>query len=155
MRLLHRLIRWLGHRRWFAAAGRRFGAPLDRALYRLTRGKLTSTAGAAPVMLLTTTGRRSGRPRTTPVMYVRNGNGFVVSSENFGQQRPAAWPLNLIAEPHATIQVGGDVITCRARLLDDAEADVYWPRLVELWPAHESYRARSGQRHTFILEPLP
>jgi len=154
MRLLHRLIRWLGHRRWFAAAGRRFGAPLDRALYRLTRGRLTSTAGAAPVMLLTTTGRRSGRPRTTPVMYVRNGAGFVISSENFGQQRPAAWPLNLIADPRATVRVGSEVMTCRARLLDDAEADVYWPRLVEIWPAHESYLARSGTRHTFVLEPL-
>jgi deazaflavin-dependent oxidoreductase (nitroreductase family) len=151
---LHRFIRWLGHKRWFAAAGRRIGAPLDRALYRLTRGRVTSTAGAAPVMLLTTTGRKSGRSRTTPVMYLRDGDRFVVSSENFGQQRPAAWPLNLVADPRATVQVGGDVVPCRARLLGDAEADAYWPRLVEIWPAHESYLARSGTRHTFILEPL-
>lgn len=153
MRLVHRLIRWLGHRRWFAAAGRRFGAPLDRLLYRLTRGRVTTTAGAAPVMLLTTTGRRTGRRRTTPVMYVRDGDRFVVSSENFGQPRPAAWPLNLAADPRATVQVGGETIECRGRLLDDAEADVYWPRLVELWPAHESYLARSGKRQTFLLEP--
>jgi deazaflavin-dependent oxidoreductase (nitroreductase family) len=153
MNLLHRFIRWLGHRRWFAAAGRRFGAPLDRALYRLTKGRITSTAGAAPVMLLTTTGRRSGRPRTTPVMYLRDGERFVVTSENFGQQRPAAWPLNLLADGRATVQVGGEVLPCRARLLDDAEVDSYWPRLVEVWPAHESYLARSGQRHTFVLEP--
>jgi deazaflavin-dependent oxidoreductase (nitroreductase family) len=124
MSVLHRFIRWLGHRRWFAAAGRRFGAPVDRALYRATRGRLTSTAGAA------------------------------VTSENFGQRRPAAWPLNLVADPRATVQVGADVVPCRARLLDDAEADVYWPRLVEVWPAHESCRARSGQRHTFVLEPV-
>jgi deazaflavin-dependent oxidoreductase (nitroreductase family) len=154
MRVLHRFIRWLGHRRWFAAAGRRFGAPLDRVLYRATRGRLTSTAGAAPVMLLTTTGRRSGHRRTTPVMYLRDGHRFVVTSENFGQERPAAWPLNLVADPRATVQVGADVVPCRARLLDDAEADVYWPRMVEVWPAHESYRARSGQRHTFVLEPF-
>ena len=153
MSLVHRIIRWLGHRRWFAAAGRRFGAPLDRFLYRLTRGRVTTTAGAAPVMLLTTTGRRSGRRRTTPVMYVRDGERFVVSSENFGQQRPAAWPLNLAADPRATVQVGGKTVECRGRLLDDGEADRYWPRLVELWPAHESYLARSGRRHTFVLEP--
>jgi deazaflavin-dependent oxidoreductase (nitroreductase family) len=152
--LLHRFIRWLGHRRWFAAAGRRFGAPLDRALYRATRGRLTSTAGAAPVMLLTTTGRRSGRRRTTPVMYLRDGDRFVVTSENFGQQRPAAWPMNLVADPRATVQVGADVVPCHARLLPEAEADRYWPKLVEVWPAHESYLARSGQRHTFVLEPL-
>jgi deazaflavin-dependent oxidoreductase (nitroreductase family) len=154
VKVLHRFIRWLGHRRWFAAAGRRFGAPLDRALYRLTKGRITSTAGAAPVLLLTTTGRRSGTPRTTPVMYLRDGERFVVTSENFGQQRPAAWPLNLLADERATVQVGSEVVPCRARLLDDTEADAYWPRLVEVWPAHESYLARSGQRHTFVLEPF-
>jgi deazaflavin-dependent oxidoreductase (nitroreductase family) len=148
-----RILRWLGHRRWFAAAGRRFGAPLDRMLYRLTRGKLATTAGVAPVILLTTTGRRSGRPRTTPVMYVRDGDRFIVSSENFGQQRPAAWPLNLLADPRVTVQVGAERVPCRARVLDDEEADRYWPRLVEVWPAHETYRARSGKRHTFVLEP--
>jgi deazaflavin-dependent oxidoreductase (nitroreductase family) len=148
-----RILRWLGHRRWFAAAGRRFGAPLDRALYRATRGKLSSTAGVAPLILLTTTGRRTGTPRTTPVMYIRDGDRFVVSSENFGQERAAAWPLNLLADPHATVQIGAETVSCRARLLGDEEADRYWPRLVEVWPAHETYRARSGKRHTFVLEP--
>lgn len=149
------LLRWLGHRRWFAAAGRRIGAPMDRFLYRLTRGRLSSTAGVAPLILLTTTGRRTGRERTTPVMFVRDGDRFVVSSENFGQERAAAWPLNLVANPHVTVQHGSEVVRCRARLLDEAEADRYWPMLVEVWPAHETYRARSGQRHTFLLEREP
>jgi deazaflavin-dependent oxidoreductase (nitroreductase family) len=148
-----RVLRWLGHRRWFAAAGRRFGAPLDRVLYRATRGKVCSTAGVAPVILLTTTGRRTGRARTTPVMFLRDGDRFVVSCENFGQERAAAWPLNLLADPQATVQIGAEVVRCRARLLDDEEADRYWSRLVEVWPAHETYRARSGERHTFLLEP--
>ena len=79
-------------------------------------------------------------------MYLRDGDRFVVTSENFGQQRPAAWPLNLVADPRATIQVGAEVVPCQARLLDDAEADVYWPRMCEVWPAHESYErvAASG-----------
>jgi len=148
-----RILRWLGHRRWFAAAGRRFGAPLDRFLYRVTRGRLASTAGVAPVILLTTTGRRTGRKRTTPVMYIRDGERFVVSSENFGQERAAAWPLNLLADPRLTVQIGPETVDCRARLLSDEEADRYWTRLVEVWPAHETYRARSGKRHTFVLEP--
>jgi deazaflavin-dependent oxidoreductase (nitroreductase family) len=148
-----RVLRWLGHRRWFAAAGRRFGAPLDRFLYRVTRGRVNSTAGVAPLILLTTTGRRTGRLRTTPVMYIRDGERFVVSSENFGQERAAAWPLNLLADPSATVQIGGETMHCRARLLAEEEADRYWTRLVEVWPAHETYRARSGKRHTFVLEP--
>ena len=154
MSLRGRAMRALGRRAWFAAAGRRIGAPLDRFLYRVSGGRLASTVGVVPTMLLTTTGRRSGRPRTTPVMYVPEGDRFVVSSENFGQQRPAAWPLNLAAHPRATVQVGSRQIACRARLLDDTEADRYWPRLVEAWPAHEAYRARSGTRHTFLLEPV-
>jgi deazaflavin-dependent oxidoreductase (nitroreductase family) len=153
MSMHHDLVRRLGHRRWFAAAGRRFGAPLDRALYRATRGRLTSTAGAAPIMLLTTTGRRTGQPRVTPVMYVRDGERLVVSCENFGQQRAAAWPLNLLSDPRATVQIGAETMACRARLLGEDEADRYWPQLVEAWPAHETYRARSGERHTFVLEP--
>jgi deazaflavin-dependent oxidoreductase (nitroreductase family) len=154
MRAYRRLIHWLGHRRWFAAFAVRFGARIDGIMYRLTRGRLTPTGSVAPVLLLTTTGRRSGRERTTPVIYLENGGGFVVSSEEFGQRtRQAAWPRNLDADPSAKVQVGSRVIECRARRLTDAEADHYWPRLVELWPPHETYRARSGRRHTFVLEP--
>ena len=107
----------------------------------------------APVLLLTTTGRRTGRARTTPVIFIREGGAFVVSSENFGQRRPAAWPLNLDAEPRATVQLGSETMPCVARRLSDAEADRYWDRLVEVWPAHATYLKRSGQRHTFMLTP--
>jgi deazaflavin-dependent oxidoreductase (nitroreductase family) len=148
-----RLFRWLGHRRWFAAMGRRT-AWLDRMIYRASGGRL-STAGVPiqPTLLLTTTGRRTGRERTTPVMYLREGSCFVVSSENFGQRRPAAWPLNLEAEPRARIQVGKETIPCRARRATREEVSRYWPRLVEEWPAHETYLRRSGVRHMFVLEP--
>jgi deazaflavin-dependent oxidoreductase (nitroreductase family) len=150
-----RAVRWLGHRRWFAALGRRF-APLDRRLLRATRGRLGLTGVPVyPTLLLTTTGRRSGRPRTTPVMYVRDGERLVVSSESFGQSRPAAWPLNLDAEPRAVVEVDGRARECRARRLDDAEADRLWPRFVEIWPAHQTYLARSGVRHMYALEPGP
>ena len=61
---------------------------------------------------------------------------------------------NLAANPHAKVQVGAETLACRARLLADDEADSYWPQLVRAWPAHETYRSRSGSRKTFILEPL-
>ena len=150
----HRVVRWLGHQRWFAASGRRFGARLDRALYRVTNGRIGTTAGAIPVLLLTTTGRRSGLQRTTPVMYLRDGDRFIVSSENFGEQNPAAWPLNLDACGNAEVQVGATTLRCRAHRLEEAEAERYWPQLVEAWPAHETYLSRSGQRHTFVLAPV-
>jgi deazaflavin-dependent oxidoreductase (nitroreductase family) len=154
MRAYRRLIRWLGHKRWFSAFAVRFGARFDRIMYRATRGKLTATSSVAPILLLTTKGRRTGRARTTPVIYIEDGAGFVVSSEEFGQvERRAAWPRNLDADPNATVQIGSRVIPCRARRLSDEEADRCWPRLVEVWPAHETYLRRSGRRHTFVLEP--
>jgi deazaflavin-dependent oxidoreductase (nitroreductase family) len=87
------------------------------------------------------------------VIYVREGEDFIVSSEDVGQRRPAAWPLNLDADPRATVQVGSDVLPCRARRLSEAEADRVWPALIETWPARKDYRARSGARHTFALRP--
>jgi deazaflavin-dependent oxidoreductase (nitroreductase family) len=145
-----RLARALGHTRWFAAFSRSVGSKLDRATYRVSDGRLS----APNVLLLTTTGRRSGRERTTPVMFVRDGTGFIVSSESFGQRRPAAWPLNLDANPEARVQLGSEVLRCRARRLSDAEADRHWSRLVEDWPAHETYRRRSGVRKAYVLDPI-
>ena len=124
------------------------------ALRRATRSRPVSrhawqadpTAGAAPVMLLTTTGRRSGRVRTTPVMYVRDGERLVVSSENFGQERPAAWPLNLRAIRGDRADGSGSDLPGTAP--GRRGGGPYWPRLVELWPAHETYLARSGIRCT-------
>ena len=154
MSIYKRWILWLGHRRWFAVVGRRFGSRLDRWLYRASGGKLTTLGrGATPVLLLTTTGRRSRCERTVPVMYIRDQRNFVISSENFGQRHPAAWPLNLDADPAAKVQVGAEIVPCSARLLSDGEADRHWPRLVRAWPAHATYRRRSGERHTFLLIP--
>jgi deazaflavin-dependent oxidoreductase (nitroreductase family) len=105
-------------------------------------------------LLLTTRGRRSRKLRTTPVMYLRDGEQVVVTSENFGQNRPAAWPLNLRADPLATIQVRGHTARVRARAASEDELARYWPRFVELWPAHDSYRRRSGVRSMFLLDPV-
>jgi deazaflavin-dependent oxidoreductase (nitroreductase family) len=106
-----------------------------------------------PTLLLTTTGRRSRKPRTTPLMYLPFGSGFAVTSESFGQQRLAAWPLNLLADRNATVQIGKRIVHCRARRASDEELDELWPKFVAIWPAHETYRSRSGVRHTLILEP--
>lgn len=131
-------------------------APVDALLYRVSRGCLTilgpQRAAMPPTLLLTTTGRRSHEPRTTPLMYLPIGSGFAVTSESFGQRRPAAWPLNLHADPNATVQIGKRIVRCRARRTTDEELDQLWPQFVAIWPAHEAYLSRSGIRHMFILE---
>jgi F420H(2)-dependent quinone reductase len=155
MRRYKDLWRGLGHARWFAYAVRYAGAHVDRVLYRRWHGRV-SIAGPALFdwLLLTTTGRRSGRPRTTPVVYVRDGARVVITTEDFGMAgRPAAWRLNLDACPEATVQIGAKTHRCRARRAASEEIDRYWPRLLEQWPALASYHARSGRRHVFVLEP--
>jgi deazaflavin-dependent oxidoreductase (nitroreductase family) len=151
-----RLVQRVGHTRWFAAALRSAGARADVVLYRRSGGRL-SIAGPAlfPVLLLTTTGRRSGRPRTTPVIYVRAGDALVVSSESFGQRRPAAWPLNLAADPRAVVQLGARTAAYVGRPATAAEVDRHWPALVRAWPAHETYHRRSGVRKVYVLERAP
>lgn len=155
-RLLASTIRSLARRRWFAAVGRRL-APLDALLFRLTGGRLTVLGPQELAMprtcLLTTIGRRTGRRRTTPVMFLRDGETIIVTSESFGQRRPAAWPLNLRATPRAEVRIGRERLECEARELRDAQADRYWPDFVRAWPAHRDYRARSGVRRMFALHP--
>jgi deazaflavin-dependent oxidoreductase (nitroreductase family) len=125
-------------------------------MFRLTAGRLVPTGTVSPVLLLTTTGRRTGRERTTPVIYIRDAGGFVISSEDFGNQRGrSAWPLNLGANPKARVQVGSERFVCRARELDEDEVASYWARLIDVWPAHGTYLVRSGRRHVFLLEPIP
>jgi deazaflavin-dependent oxidoreductase (nitroreductase family) len=151
-----RFWRRVGHARWFAYVVRYFLSRLDRRVYRLSRGRF-SVAGPALFswLLLTTTGRRSGRPRTTPVIYVRDGDLLVVTSENFGMpERPAAWRLNLQANPDATVQIGDTVRRYRARPAHDDEIARYWPQLLDQWPPIETYRRRSGVQYVFVLEPL-
>jgi deazaflavin-dependent oxidoreductase (nitroreductase family) len=151
-----RFWRRLGHARWFAYLVRYVLSGLDRRLYRLSRGRVAITG--PPLfswLLLTTTGRRSGQPRTTPLIYVRDGDRLVVTSENFGMaKRPAGWRLNLLAHPDVTVEIQGAVGRYRGRLASDEEIARYWPKLLDQWPALETYRQRSGVRYVFVLDPL-
>jgi deazaflavin-dependent oxidoreductase (nitroreductase family) len=147
------MFKRLGHTRWFAFLGRVAFARVDRAFFRLSGGRLVPTGTVSSVLLLTTIGRRSGRERTTPVIYIEEAGGFVISSEDWGSKhRRAAWPLNLEANPVARVQVGAARFACRARGLEQEELERCWPRLIEAWPAHGTYLERSGRRHTFLLE---
>jgi deazaflavin-dependent oxidoreductase (nitroreductase family) len=150
-----RLVERIGHSRAFGVMLRAAGARLDRRLYRASRGRLAISGPALfPVLLLTSTGRHTGRLRTTPVIYHRDGERLIVSSENTGQARPAAWPSNLAACPYACVQIGAAIRAVRARPATPDEVERYWPALVGLWPAHETYYRRSRSRRMYLLEPL-
>lgn len=122
---------------------------IDRVLYPLTGGRLLSTGPVLyPTLLLTTTGRRSGRPRTTPLFYVRDGDRLLLASSIRG-----AWARNLLEHPDVTAQVGRRRGGYRAREASAEEVERWWPRFVAFWPPYDDYAERSGTRFVYVLEP--
>ncbi len=108
---------------------KRWGTRLHATIYRLTRGRMLGHVGGQPVLLLETTGRRTGRRRTTPVQYLAEAEGFVVVASNAGASHPPAWCLNLRADEHARIRVGARVIDVRAHEVGGPAREHAWQRL--------------------------
>ena len=142
------LARRLGRYRWFGVVGRAY-VPLDRLVARLTRGR--ATALGLPSLLLTTTGRRSGEPRTQPLLYVPDGDDFVVIGSNWGQTRHPAWTANLLDNPVAVATVRGREVPVRAELVRGEEREQLWSRLLRAWPAYATYADRAGGRELRVF----
>ncbi|CAN5776695.1 hypothetical protein BH09ACT7_BH09ACT7_41990 [soil metagenome] len=129
-------------------------SPAQRWAYRITGGRVFRWGRLnRSILLLTTTGRRSGQRRTIPVFFLRDHDGFVVCNVRPVAERTNPWVLNLRAHPVATVQVGRDVIACRAREISGSEVERYWSQLTSLWPAYGQHYARSGERAVFVLTP--
>ena len=123
----------------------RWTTRLHAWVYRRSGGRVLGRMGSQPVLLLQTTGRRSGRTRTTPVQYLADGDTFVVVASNAGAARPPAWYLNLRANPHAQIDVGGRSIDVRAQEAAGQERAALWRRLTTANPYLER-AARKARR---------
>jgi deazaflavin-dependent oxidoreductase (nitroreductase family) len=149
-----RALQRLGHVRLFTVVVRHAGSKLDPVLYRGSGGRITLTGPSLPTMLLTTQGRKTGKPRTVPVFYVRDGHNLVAASENFGLAAPASWPGNLRANPLVTIQIGSTIASYQARPASKEEIGRAMPRLLSIWPAHDTYLRRTGIRYVFVFEPV-
>ncbi len=112
---------------------------IHRGLYRLTGGSLGGKLGGRPMLLLTTTGRKSGKRRTTPLQYLSDGEDLVVVASNGGNVRHPAWWLNIDANPQADVQVGDDKRRVRAETANEQERSRLWPLLVEEYGGFQDY----------------
>jgi deazaflavin-dependent oxidoreductase (nitroreductase family) len=148
-------IRRLGHKRSFATIMKWIAPPLDRAIIKLSGGRLRASGGGpVPTLLLTHTGRKTARTRETPLGYLRDGDRLVVFGSNWGQEHDPAWALNLVANPRATVQVARDRWEVTARITEGAERQRYWAQGLRMWPAYDTYEKRSGRRiKVFALDP--
>jgi deazaflavin-dependent oxidoreductase (nitroreductase family) len=145
--------------RRFAASG--FGAQLfapvlhriDRPVFRLTRGRATlgSLVSGLPVVMLTTTGARSGRPRTVPVLGLPTPDGLAVIASNWGREGPPAWEHNLRAEPVARVAIGGAVRRVRAVEAVGEQRERIWREGLEVYPGWTSYERRAAGRRIAIF----
>ncbi len=142
--------------RAFATVGSKLFPPLDRAVNRLTGGRVVLSAGLVPSLVLTSTGRQTGQRRETPLATLPVEGGFLVVGSNFGKEHHPAWTANLIANPDAAVTFKGERIPVRARLLDDEEKEQVWPQLLRIWPTYDRYVERSGRNlRVFKLERGP
>lgn len=148
-------------RRWFVAFGRFVMRPVDLAARWLglsgRLGRPLSTAVAnVPGAYLVTIGRRSGQPRTTPVVPVDGPWGVAVIASNFGQDRRPGWYHNLTADPDCLLERDGQRRPCRARPASAEERPAIWRRATAVYPAWETYDERTERElDVFVLEPRP
>jgi len=113
-------------------------------LYRATGGRVGGKfLRGAPVLLLTTTGRKSGEKRVAPVLYLRDGERFVVVASKGGFANHPAWYLNLEAHPDAELEVGAERIPVRARRASDDEKAALWPKLTAMYRDFDDYQGRT------------
>lgn len=122
----------------------KFMSRLNTWIYRLSGGRIAGRfPGGAPVLLLTTIGRKSGQPQTAPLLYLQDGNNYVIVASKGGMSHDPLWYKNLEANPRVDIEVGSRKIAAMARCANEAEKAVLWPKLVDMYPSYADYQART------------
>ena len=131
------------------------GTDVHTLLYRLSRGLVGHRMPGMPAMLLLDhVGAKSGKARTTPLVYIEDGDAFVIVASKGGHPKHPAWFHNLRANPETTIQVGSRRIPVTARVATDAERERLWPEVVRAYSGYEGYQRRTDRKIPLvILEP--
>jgi F420H(2)-dependent quinone reductase len=120
-------------------------------VYRASGGRLLGRVVGMPVLLLTTTGRRSGKPRTAALTYFRDGADLVVIGSFGGSDLPPAWWLNLQSDPHASVVIGGTTLCVTARAATSEEHDRLWPLVTTTHPGYARYKGRTARLIPIVM----
>jgi deazaflavin-dependent oxidoreductase (nitroreductase family) len=124
---------------------------IDRFLMRVSGGRFNSASGIAPVLVLETTGRKSGKVRTAPLMFLRDRDRYVVIASKGGYPKHPDWYFNLRAEPQVTVVTGGRRIACTASEAAGEERTRLWQVATAFNPGFDKYQDRAGRRIPVIV----
>jgi len=127
-----------------------FGAEHVR-VYRETGGAHGYHWRGAEILLLTTTGRRSGEPRTTPLIHRTDAGRWVIVASKGGAPEDPAWFSNMQADPDATIQVLAEEIPVRMSVAEGEERERLWKLMTEVWPAYDEYQAKTDRTIPIVV----
>ena len=135
--------------------GLRWAGKLNIPIYRLSGGRLMSKVGDGPVLLLTTTGRKSGEPRTAPILYLEHGEAMILIDTNAGNEKLPGWSHNLKAKPRAEVQIGRRKLEVTARVAEGAEREELWRACTDQYGGFDEYITWMKRTPSvWVLEPV-
>ena len=114
--------------------------------FRANKGKIGGMWEGRPLLLLTTTGAKSGKRRTSPTMYLPDGDRLVIFASKSGAPTHPDWYHNLVAHPQVTVEVGGETYEANATVLTGEERDQLYARHAELYPQFDEYQAKTTRK---------
>jgi deazaflavin-dependent oxidoreductase (nitroreductase family) len=128
-----------------------FFSRLNNVLYRASKGRIGGTLFGVPTLLLTTTGNKTGKKRTTPLLYARERDDLVVVASVGGRPQHPGWYFNLLKDPKAVVQIKGDVLNVTARVATDAERPALWEKMSALYPGYLEYQKKTTRQIPILL----
>jgi len=119
--------------------------------YVETDGDVGFIWNGVPVLILTTTGRRSGGQRSTPLIFGRDGESYVLAASKAGRPEHPGWYFNLSEQPEVQLQVKGDRFPARARTADGEERERLWALMNEIWPHYDEYQTKTTRQIPVVV----
>lgn len=123
-------------------------------LYRISEGSIGGRFRGAPVALLTTTGSKTGKKRTTPVLYIEENKNVVLVASNGGRPRDPMWWSNLRKNPDAEVQLKKEMRKMRARRASLDEKSRLWPLLTKMYPTYDDYKKKTSRDIPVVILEL-
>lgn len=153
-RQLRRAVARFSRTRFFRRVGPTIMPPLERAIAKLTGGRVQMSGLLVPSLVLHSIGARSGLERDTTLMYCPEGESMLVTGSNFARDAHPAWTSNLLAHPDVAVSVRGRRIDVRAELIGEHEREEVWAYIERQWPGYRGYERASGRTlRIFRLTP--